>query len=246
MAVEETVATQVPVLLYAGELMTLDAVAAALEPVDSVEVVARTGDLDDIPRYARGHRPGVVLLISWPGDPVEQTARVVAMLADASPESRVLVLGRSTDAEVVRGVLREGANGYVLALQGIDSLVEGIELAAQDYAYVSPRLGCEIARIPDAEPDDLTERELEIVSRIAHGQTNAEAAFDLSLSVRTIESHRRAIYDKLSISARHELVGYAIERGLLPVSGTQEGAGVARRSAGPARAGGGLTRTVAA
>lgn len=237
---------RVSVLLYAAEKMTLDAVGAALGAVETVEVVARAGDLEDVPRYARGHKPAVVLLISWPGDPVDQTARAVEMLADASPESRVLVLGRSTDAEVVRGVLREGANGYVLALQGIDTLVEGIELAAQDYAYVSPRLGCEIARIPDVKPDDLTKRELEIVSRIAHGQTNAETAFDLSLSVRTIESHRRAIYDKLGISARHELVGYAIERGLLPVSGTQEGAGAPGRAAGPSGGGGGLARTVAA
>ena len=229
---------RVSVLLYAAEKMTLDAVGAALGAVETVEVVARAGDLEDVPRYARGHKPAVVLLISWPGDPVEQTSRAMEMLAEACPESRVLVLGRSTDAEVVRGVLREGANGYVLALQGLDALVEGIELAAQDYAYVSPRLGCEIARIPDVKTDDLTEREMEIVSRIAHGQTNAETALDLALSVRTIESHRRSVYEKLGIGARHELVSYAIECGLLPV-GSPESVAVARRRApAPTRLGG--------
>lgn len=246
MAVEESGAGAVSVLVHAGEQMTLDAVSAALESVESVSVVARAADLEGVSRYARGHRPGVVLLVAWPGDPVEQTSRVVGVLAEASPESRVLVLGRSTDAEVVRGVLREGANGYVLALQGVDALVEGIELAAQDYAYVSPRLGCEIARIPDAKPDDLTERELEIVSRIAHGQTNAEAAIELALSVRTIESHRRTIYEKLDIGARHELVSYAIEHGLLPLGPAERLAVASRPAAPPLRAGSTPARSVAA
>lgn len=218
MDIEKTAGKPVSVVVYGGELLTLGAVEAALEPVTSVEVVARTGELEDIARYARGHRPDVVLLIAWPGDPMEQAERAMAMLAEASPESRVVVLARSTDAEVVRGVLRAGANGYVLALQGVDVLVEGIELAAQNYDYVSARLGCEIARIPDPEVGGLTEREMAIVERIAHGQTNSEAAAELSLSVRTVESHRRAIYEKLAISARHELVSFALKRGLMPSS----------------------------
>ena len=208
----------VRVLVYAAEQMTLDAVAAALEPAASVEVVSRAMDADDLSRYSRGHRPGVVLLIASPGDPVELTESAMAILAESSPESRVLVLGRSFDAEVVRGVLRAGANGYVLALQGTDELVEAIGLAALDYAYVSHRLGCEIARIPDAGPQELSAREAEVVRLVSHGHTNAEAAEMLSLSVRTVESHRRTILEKLGFTARHELVAYAIERGLLPLT----------------------------
>jgi two-component system response regulator NreC len=208
----------VRVVAFGWEQMSLQGICASLAATSSIEVAATASAPEDLMRYASGHRPDVVLLISWPHDPVELTSSVVTGLRDASPESRVVVLGRETDARVVRETLRAGANGYVLVMEGTAPLVEAIELASQNYAYLSHRMGCEIARVPDAGPDDPTEREEQVIGLLAEGFTNAETAERLSLSVRTVESHRSAIYQKLGFVARHELVAYALERRLLLLS----------------------------
>ena len=84
--------------------------------------------------------------------------------------------------------------------------------------YLNPRLGAQLAAAPPAPqgpPDDLTEREVEILRLIALGHTNAEIGEQLFLSVRTVESHRAHVQQKLRLSTRAELVRYALDRGLL-------------------------------
>jgi two-component system, NarL family, response regulator NreC len=81
--------------------------------------------------------------------------------------------------------------------------------------YLNPRLGARLATAPVGPPDDLTERELEILRLIALGHTNAEIAGQLYLSVRTVETHRAHIQQKLRLGTRAELVRYALDHGLL-------------------------------
>ena len=94
-----------------------------------------------------------------------------------------------------------------------------IRLAADGGTYLNPRLGARLAATPPpaGPPDDLSEREIEVLRLIALGHTNGEIASQLYLSVRTIESHRAHIQQKLAMTTRSELVRYAIDRGLIDV-----------------------------
>ena len=112
----------------------------------------------------------------------------------------------------------ENAVGYVLKEAADSELVEAVRRAAAGELYLNPRLGAQLAAAPPeppGPPDDLTERELEVLRLIALGHTNAEIGAQLYLSVRTVESHRAHIQQKLRRSSRAELVRYALDRGLL-------------------------------
>jgi two-component system response regulator NreC len=138
-------------------------------------------------------------------------------LCEASPATRVVVLTMQDSAAFVREALRAGALGYVTKEAADVELVEAIRLAAADESYLQPKLGLRLATEPEQEglPDDLTEREAEILGLIALGHTNAEIAEQLFLSVRTVESHRAHIQQKLRLTTRAELVKYALRHGLV-------------------------------
>jgi two-component system response regulator NreC len=113
----------------------------------------------------------------------------------------------------VREALRAGALAYVTKEAADAELVEAVRLAARDQPYLHPRLGTRLATEPadDGPPDDLSEREVDVLRLIALGHTNAEIASQLFLSVRTVESHRAHIQQKLRLSTRAELVRYALD-----------------------------------
>ena len=105
-----------------------------------------------------------------------------------------------------------------------DELVEAVRRAAVGESYLYPRLGARIAsEPPPGPPDDLSEREVDVLRLIALGHTNAEIAERLFLSVRTVETHRSHIQRKLRLSTRAELVRYALERGLISIGGGSGG-----------------------
>src|SRR5436190_53308 len=113
-------------------------------------------------------------------------------------------------------VVRSGLRLLLDADAGLP--VEAVRTAAAGGRYLNPRLGAALAAgpAPDAgPPDDLTDREVEILRLIALGHTNAEIGKQLYLSVRTVESHRAHIQQKLRRSTRAELVRYALEHGLI-------------------------------
>ena len=99
--------------------------------------------------------------------------------------------------------------------------MQAIREAMAGRTYLQPQLGARLAAAP-AEPDgpehDLSERECEVLRLIALGHTNAEIAEQLYLSVRTVESHRAHIQQKLRLSTRAELVRYALDHGMMEVS----------------------------
>jgi two-component system response regulator NreC len=97
-----------------------------------------------------------------------------------------------------------------------EELVEAVRRAAAGESFLNPRLGARVAKEPPpAPPDDLSLRDVDVLRLIALGHTNAEIASQLYLSVRTVETHRSHIQQKLRLSTRAELVGYALERGLI-------------------------------
>ena len=118
--------------------------------------------------------------------------------------------------KMVASALQAGAVAYVLKEAADNELIEAVQRASGGDSYLNPRLGAALAALrPSSPPDELTERETEVLRLIALGHTNAEIAEQLHLSVRTVESHRAHIQQKLRRTTRAELVRYALDRGLL-------------------------------
>jgi two-component system response regulator NreC len=115
-----------------------------------------------------------------------------------------------------REALGAGVLGYVLKEAADAELVEAIKRAAAGDTYLNPRLGARVAAAPPpGPPDGLSEREVEVLRMIALGHTNAEIGQELYLSVRTVETHRAHIQQKLRLGSRAELVRYALEHNLI-------------------------------
>jgi two-component system response regulator NreC len=123
------------------------------------------------------------------------------------------------DPAFAREAMRAGALGYVLKEAADEELVNAVRLAANGQTYMQPSLGARLAAEPEdsKQPGDLTERELEVLRLIAFGHTNSEIAEQLFLSVRTVESHRAHIQQKLGLTTRAELVRYALDAGLVTI-----------------------------
>jgi two-component system response regulator NreC len=189
-----------------------------LDGEDDLEVLAEAGTIDDAVRLVKAHRPDVVVLdLNMPGT-VASSLDVLPTLSAEAPDTRVVVLTMQEDPQYARTALAAGANAYVLKEGADTELVEAIRRAAAGEVYLHPQLGAKIAAAPPepaGPPDDLTEREVEILRLIALGHTNAEIGKQLYLSVRTVESHRAHIQQKLRRTTRAELVRYALDHGLV-------------------------------
>ena len=124
------------------------------------------------------------------------------------------------DPAFARQALQTGALGFVLKEAADEELLRAVRLAANGDTYLNPRVGARMAATPmspSAPPDDLSAREVEVLSLIALGHTNCEIAQQLLLSTRTVETHRAHIQHKLHRSTRAELVRYALDHRLLEV-----------------------------
>jgi two-component system response regulator NreC len=144
----------------------------------------------------------------------------IPTILEQAPTTAIVVLTMQNDPSFARQALQSGALGFVLKESADDELLEAIRLAAAGDTYLNPRLGARLAAQPSepaGPPDDLSERELEVLRLIALGHTNAEIAGQLYLSVRTVESHRSHIQQKTRRSSRAELVRYALQHGLVEV-----------------------------
>ena len=187
-----------------------------LEAEPDFEVVAEAGDVPSALRAVSGYKPTVLILdLNMPGEP---SLPAIERLPELSPDTRIVVLTMQSDPAFAREALRGGALGYVLKEAADAELVEAVRLAAQGRTYLHPELGAKLAAeppAPEGPPDDLTEREVEVLRLIALGHTNSEIAGQLYLSVRTVESHRAHIQHKLRLTTRAELVQYALGRGLI-------------------------------
>jgi two-component system response regulator NreC len=189
-----------------------------LDAQEDLEVVGEAGDMRDAVFEARALKPDVILMdVVMPGaSGIEATA---AVLKEA-PEAKVLVLSMQDDPRYVREAFSAGASGYVLKEAADAELVDAVREVAGGGRYVHPELGArlvaaEVDEQAKAEADPLSDREREVLRLLALGHTNQEIAKMLYLSVRTVETHRAHIMQKLRLETRAELVRHAIDQGLL-------------------------------
>jgi len=157
-----------------------------------------------------------VLDLNMPGDITGLDA--IPQVSERSPRTGVVVLTMQEDPSFARAALQAGARGYVLKDSAEAELIEAVRRVAAGDTYLAPRLGAALATLstmPKGPPDDLTQREVGVLRLLALGHTNAEIGAQLHVSIRTVESHRAHIQQKLQRSTRAELVRYALDRHLL-------------------------------
>ncbi|MCL2090769.1 MAG: response regulator transcription factor [Micrococcales bacterium] len=192
----------------------------------AVRVVGEAADVEQAVAVVHEQRPAVVLLdVHLPGGAGGGGAEVITRCADRRDVTRFLALSVSDAAEDVVAVIRAGARGYVTkAIDGAALTAAVVRVAGGD-AVFSPRLagfvldafgtaGADVATTDD-ELDRLTAREREVMRLIARGYTYREAASELFISVKTVETHVSAVLRKLQLSNRNELTRWAADRRLL-------------------------------
>lgn len=189
-----------------------------LEAEPDLETVGEAENAERAVFAAIEHRPDVVLMdVVMPG---RSGIEGMPALLQAVPDAKVLVLSMQDDPRYVREAFAAGASGYVLKEAADTEVVGAIRAVAAAERYVHPALG---ARLVDAEAeeqrrardDPLSEREREVLRLLALGHTNQEIAKLLYISVRTAETHRAHVMQKLRLGSRAELVRYALSEGLL-------------------------------
>ena len=186
-----------------------------LDATPEFEVVGEAGDVERTLAVLAEQRPAILVLdLHMPGG---GSLAALPALCDASPETAVLVLTMQDDPGFARESMLRGARGYVLKEADEVDLVHAIRTVAAGGSYLQPELGARLltdAGAPSAA-NPLTQREREVLRLLALGNTNAEVAEHLHLSVRTIETHRANLQAKLGVTGRADLVRHARERGLL-------------------------------
>jgi DNA-binding NarL/FixJ family response regulator len=189
-----------------------------LEQQDGVEPVDEASNAREAIFRAIDHRPDVILIdVTMPDT---SGIEAIPKLLEASPASKVLVLSMHDDPRYVRDAFAAGASGYVLKEAADAEVVAAIREVADGGHYVNPALGARLVAAEAreraaAEADPLSEREHEVLRLLALGHTNQEIAKSLYISVRTAETHRAHIMQKLNLTSRADLVRHALAHGVL-------------------------------
>ena len=189
-----------------------------LEAEDDLEPVGEAGTAREAIFEARATKPDVILLDVVM--PEQSGLEAIPTLLHEHPEVKILVLSMQDDPQYVREAFAAGASGYVLKEAADSEVVAAVREVARGGRYVHPELGARLIAAEAeaerrAEEDPLSEREREVLRLLALGHTNQEISTQLFISVRTAETHRAHIMQKLRLSSRAELVRYALEQGVL-------------------------------
>jgi two-component system, NarL family, response regulator NreC len=202
------------IVLADDHTVVRNALRLLLDAEPGFEVVAEAGDVEAAIRYVRGHKPTVLLLdLNMPG---RASLDALPELREASPRTEVVVLTMQNEPAFARRALQAGVRGYVLKEAADAELVQAVRSAAAGDTYLQPALGARLAAGKDGGvSEELSERERDVLRLIALGHTNAEVAEHLYISIRTVESHRAHIQQKLRLSSRAELVRYALDQGMV-------------------------------
>lgn len=216
----ENVSPDVRILLADDHAVLRDGVRMILETNPGFEVVGTADNGADAVALAQSLQPDIAVLdVAMPEiNGLEATREIRA----CCPETEVIILSMHEGEDYLREALRAGAAGYVLKRAAAKELVGAIRAVRRGESYLDPALtrtliSDYVRKVDrgDTPPDTLTERELEVLRLVAEGLTNRQIALQLNISIKTVQSHRANLMDKLNLHDRTELVRYAIRRGLI-------------------------------
>jgi two-component system response regulator NreC len=184
-----------------------------------LEVVGEAAEGAEALRLARSLKPDVVVMdIGMPGvSGIDATARIRREL----PSTKVLILSMHDDQGYLRQALRAGASGYVLKKAADTELLAAIRAGARGGVFLDPSLAKGLVEdviqpeVHTSEAPALSEREREVLRLLAHGHTNQQVADRLCIGVKSVETYKSRLMEKLGLKGRAELVRYALTHGLL-------------------------------
>jgi DNA-binding NarL/FixJ family response regulator len=215
-----TSGNQIRILLADDHQIVRQGLKSMLEANRDLAVVGEAADGRSVLRMAESVKPDVVVMdIGMPElNGVDATRQLMA----DRPQTKVVALSMHTDRRFVVEILRAGAKGYVVKDAAFNELAAAIRAVMSNRVYLSPRLaGSVVDSLVSDKPSDgqsaftrLSARQRQVLQLIAEGRSTKEIAFDLGLSVKTVETHRARIMDALKIFTVAELTRYAILEGL--------------------------------
>jgi len=220
---DSTNAGRISVVLVDDHAVVRTGLRLLLEAEPDLAVLAEASTAAEAVDRVAELKPAVLLLdISMPGG---GGIGAIERLRKTSPETRVLMLTMHDDPEYLRVALVSGAAGFILKNAAGAELISAIRTVHQGRTYVDPTLAgaalrgilsaAERASAGDNPTDRLSPREIEVLRQLALGYTNKELANRLELSVKSVETYRARVSEKLGLSGRAELFRYALENGMI-------------------------------
>lgn len=209
------------VLLVDDHPLVLEGISARLENEPDLAVVGTAADGQQALEQAQLLRPDVVMMdISMP---VMNGFDAAARFQSDFPDIKVLILSMHENREYILKMIQTGAAGYVLKDVSADELINAIQTVFNGGTYFSSgasqslfsEFGTKPATTSQASLDSLTQREQTVLKLVAEGQCNKDVARSLDISVRTVETHRQNIKQKLNIQTAAGLTRYALENNLI-------------------------------
>jgi two-component system response regulator NreC len=210
---EEIVEERITIVLADDHAVVRGALRSLLEGQEDLEVVGEVGDLAAAREAVDAHSPHVLVLDVNMPDGLGVDA--VPELRAGTPETQIVLLTMERDLSLASRALDAGALGYLFKDAAHLELIEAVRAAAAGERYVPPAVSAGLSRAVEKEDSALSPRETEVLRLMALGHTNREIGEQLELSVRTVETHRAHIQQKLGLSTRPELTRYALSNGLI-------------------------------
>jgi len=204
------------ILLADDHPMFLQGVADILER-EKMVIVAQAHDGREAVRLAEKHRPEVAVLDL--AMPLLNGIDAIREIGKVSPDTKTILLTMHTEEQYILDALRAGVNGYLLKTRAAADLVQAIREVSRGALFLSSGMPREVLQAylsnKEKRTDPLSAREREVLQWIAEGKTMKEIAAILGISVKTVETHRMRLMEKLDIHETAGLVRYAIRRGVI-------------------------------
>ncbi len=211
------------ILLVDDHKILRDGICSLVKGYNDMQVVGEAADGRTAIRLVQELSPDVVIMdISMPDlNGIDATRKIIADY----PNVKVIALSMHYDKQFVSEIFRAGASGYLMKDSAFDELEHAVRVVMDGKTYINPQIASLVVEslVTQAAPAShkafslLTEREREVLQLISEGKSTKQIASDLSVSAKTVESHRRQVMGKLNIRNVAELTKYAIREGLTSV-----------------------------
>jgi DNA-binding NarL/FixJ family response regulator len=214
----------IKILIADDHQMFRDGLKSLLEKESNIEIVGEAENGQEVLDFVKDHEVNLVLMdINMDGmNGIEATQQ----LKKNHPNTQVLVLSMHSETSYILTMLDAGAKGYILKNAGRDEMIRAIKVVAEGNTYYSSQVSNKIIEQLSAKKKvkklsssiqdmPLTEREIEVLLLISQEYSNPEIAEKLFISIRTVDTHRRNLLDKLGVKNTAGLVKYAIKKGLI-------------------------------